>query len=129
MTTVLLVDDQDMVRSGFRLILSAADPAVHIVGEAGNGADGVAQARALRPDVVVMDIRMPGMDGIEATRRRRAAVPEVAVLVLTMFEDDETVFGAMRAGAPWLGRMRVKGSRASRSNSRRWSDSRSGSVT
>jgi DNA-binding NarL/FixJ family response regulator len=79
-------------------LLSSLD-GVEVVAEVDNGEDAVREAQLSRPDVVVMDVQMPGMDGIEATRRLRAAVPEVAVLVLTMFEDDETVFAAMRAGA------------------------------
>ncbi|WP_108667949.1 response regulator [Euzebya rosea] len=100
MIRVLLVDDQALMRAGFRMILDAEDD-VEVVGEAGDGVEAVEQARRLRPDVVLMDIRMPRMDGVEATRR--LAGPEVAdpvnVLVLTTFDLDEYVYGALRAGA------------------------------
>jgi DNA-binding NarL/FixJ family response regulator len=97
---VLLVDDQAVVRAGFRVMLGLADDLV-VVGEAATGREGVELARRTRPDVVLMDIRMPGMDGLDAT----AAItgdPHLAgtrVLVLTTFEIDEYVFGALRAGA------------------------------
>ncbi|QGQ18517.1 response regulator [Cellulomonas sp. JZ18] len=98
MTTVLLVDDQPLVRVGFRLILESSG-VVDVVGEAGDGATAVEQVRALRPDVVLMDVRMPGVDGIEATRRVVEAHPEVRVLVLTTFDLDEYAFAALGAGA------------------------------
>ncbi|MFB6821854.1 response regulator [Streptomyces virginiae] len=95
---VLLVDDQPLVRSGLRVLMAdTADLAV--VGEAGTGTDGVRLAAELRPDVVVMDIRMPGMDGIEATGLITAAAQDVKVLVLTTFDEDDHVYGALRAGA------------------------------
>ena len=100
MTTVLVVDDQDLVRSGFRLILEAAG--MDVLGEAGDGSRAVALARELVPDVVLMDVRMPGMDGIEATRLIRAEAGENGpprVLMLTTFDLDEYVFDALRAGA------------------------------
>ncbi|MFF4263765.1 response regulator [Streptomyces virginiae] len=95
---VLLVDDQPLVRSGLRVLM--ADTAdLEVVGEAGTGADGVRLAAELRPDVVVMDIRMPGMDGIEATGLITADAQDVRVLVLTTFDEDDHVYGALRAGA------------------------------
>ncbi|GAA3247119.1 response regulator transcription factor [Pseudonocardia petroleophila] len=98
MIRVLLADDQEMVRTGFRLILSAED-GVEVVGEAGNGVDAVARARALRPDVVLMDIRMPELDGLEATRLLTADAEPPRIVVVTTFDLDEYVYGALRAGA------------------------------
>jgi len=95
---VLLADDQPLLRRGFRMILEAED-GVTVAGEAGDGAEAVELARRVRPDVVLMDIRMPGTDGIEATRRITAAEPGVRVLVLTTFDLDEYAFGALQAGA------------------------------
>ncbi|MGW7068366.1 response regulator [Streptomyces sp. NPDC054855] len=95
---VVLADDQPLVRAGLR-VLMADTPGVVVVGEAGTGADAVRLARDARPDVVVMDIRMPGMDGIEATRRITAEMDSTRVLVLTTFDDDAYVYGALRAGA------------------------------
>jgi DNA-binding NarL/FixJ family response regulator len=97
---VLVADDQALVRAGFRVLIESA-PDVEVAGEAGTGEEAVALAREGRPDVVLMDIRMPVLDGIEATRRI-AADPDLAgcrVLVLTTFEADEYVFEALRAGA------------------------------
>jgi DNA-binding NarL/FixJ family response regulator len=96
-TSVLLVDDQPLLLLGFRLVLEAqAD--IEVVGEAGNGAQAVAMTRALRPDVVLMDVRMPVMDGILATREIVASCAS-RVLVLTTFDLDEYVYAALRAGA------------------------------
>jgi DNA-binding NarL/FixJ family response regulator len=94
---VLLVDDQELLRSGFRLILETTDD-IRVVGEAADGADAVEAARRLRPDVVLMDIRMGAVDGIEATRRIIAA-DAGRVVVLTTFDLDEYVYAALRAGA------------------------------
>jgi DNA-binding NarL/FixJ family response regulator len=98
MTTVLIVDDQPLQRLGFRMLLDAS-PETTVIGEAGHGADAVRQTAALRPDVVLMDIRMPGMDGIEATRRIVATGDRSRVLALTTFDLDEYAYGALRAGA------------------------------
>jgi DNA-binding NarL/FixJ family response regulator len=95
---VLVVDDQELVRAGFCVILDAADGIV-VVGEAGNGQDAVAQAQAHAPDVVLMDIRMPGMNGLEATRLITGSRPESKVVMLTTFDFDEYVYEALRAGA------------------------------
>ncbi|MFD7081087.1 response regulator [Streptomyces sp. NPDC059918] len=98
---VLLADDQPLVRSGLR-VLMADTPDLEVVGEAANGAEAVRMAAELAPDVVVMDIRMPEMDGIEATRRLTAAEGPgggARVLILTTFDEDEHVYGALRAGA------------------------------
>ncbi len=97
---VLIADDQQLIRAGFRLILST-QPGIDVVGEASNGADAVAMTLELHPDVVLMDIRMPGIDGIEATRQILAA-PSLAptrVLMLTTFDMDEYVYDALQAGA------------------------------
>jgi DNA-binding NarL/FixJ family response regulator len=96
--TVVIADDHPVVRNGLRALIDSL-PGLAVVGEAVDGESAVREAQLLRPDVVVMDVRMPGTDGLEATRRITAAVPGTAVLVLTMYEDDDTVFAAMRAGA------------------------------
>jgi DNA-binding NarL/FixJ family response regulator len=98
MTAVLLCDDQALVRVGLRKILDA-EPEIKVVGEAADGEDAVAEARRLRPDVVLMDIRMPVLDGIEATRRIVRAQPATRVMILTTFGLDEYVYDALRAGA------------------------------
>lgn len=98
MTTVLLVDDQALLRMGLRLVIES-EPDLTVVGEASDGRVAVEQVAALQPDVVLMDIRMPGMDGIEATRRVVAEHPSTRVLVLTTFDVDESAFAALRAGA------------------------------
>ncbi len=96
--SVLLADDQPLLRRGFRMILEA-EPDLTVVAEAGDGEEAADLARRNAPDVVLMDIRMPGTDGIEATRRITAADSRVRVLVLTTFDLDEYAFGALRAGA------------------------------
>jgi DNA-binding NarL/FixJ family response regulator len=98
MTTVLIADDQALVRVGLRKILEA-EPETSVLGEAGDGEDAVAEARRLRPDVVLMDIRMPVLDGIEATRRIVRSQPGTRVLILTTFGLDTYVYDALRAGA------------------------------
>ncbi|MFP5069588.1 response regulator [Pseudonocardia nantongensis] len=95
---VVLADDQEMVRTGFRLILSAEE-GIEVLGEAGTGEEAVARSRELRPDVVLMDIRMPGMDGIEATRTLAAGLAPPRIVVVTTFDLDEYVYGALRSGA------------------------------
>ncbi|GLX97114.1 response regulator transcription factor [Herbidospora sp. NBRC 101105] len=95
---VLLADDQPLIRTALRMVIADA-PGLEVAGEAGTGAEAVRLTRELGPDVVVMDIRMPGMDGIEATRRITEAGGSTRVVVLTTFDDDENVYGALRAGA------------------------------
>ncbi|MFS0853953.1 response regulator [Microbacterium sp. 179-I 3D4 NHS] len=95
---VMLVDDQQLVRRGFRMVLEAEDGIV-VVGEAGDGQAAVEAARAHRPDVVLMDVRMPGMDGIRATELITAMQPGCRVIVLTTFDLDEYAFGGLQAGA------------------------------
>jgi DNA-binding NarL/FixJ family response regulator len=95
---VLVVDDQSMVRAGFRMLL-AGEPDIEVVAEAGNGLEAVASAARLRPDVVLMDIRMPQLDGLEATRRILAADDASRVLILTTFDLDDYVYEALRIGA------------------------------
>ena len=98
MTSVLIVDDQPLQRFGFRMLLEAT-PDTEVVGEAGHGAEAVRRTAELRPDVVLMDIRMPGMDGIEATRQIIASGGRSRILVLTTFDLDEYAHAALRAGA------------------------------
>jgi DNA-binding NarL/FixJ family response regulator len=95
---VLIADDHPVVRRGLAALLGTLDD-FEVVGEAVDGDSAVRETQLLRPDVVLMDIRMPGSDGVEATRRIRACAPATAVLILTMHDDDATVFTAMRAGA------------------------------
>ena len=95
---VLLVDDDDLMRAGLRAVLSS-DDRVEVVGEAANGRIAVEQARSLRPDLVLMDVRMPDLDGIAATREVLVAAPETKVVILTTFEQDDYIFGALNAGA------------------------------
>ena len=98
MTQVLIVDDDDLMRAGLVELLTS-DSEIEITGEAATGREAVEQARRLTPDVVLMDVRMPDLDGIGATRELAAAAPEAKVLILTTFEQDDYVFGALRAGA------------------------------
>ena len=95
---VLIVDDQALVRLGFRMVLEA-EPDLHVVGEAGDGESATRLAVEAAPDVILMDVRMPGLDGIEATRRIVAANPAARVIILTTFDLDEYAFGGLRAGA------------------------------
>ena len=98
MIRVVLADDQALVRAGFRMILRA-EPGIEIAGEAANGLEAVALAESQRPAVVLMDVRMPELDGVQATARIARSCPDTRVLVLTTFDLDEIVYGALRAGA------------------------------
>jgi DNA-binding NarL/FixJ family response regulator len=98
MTTVLIADDQQLQRMGFRMLLDGT-PGMSVVGEASAGAETVRMVEQTHPDVVLMDVRMPGMDGIEATRRITAAGSRTRVLILTTFDLDEYVYAGLRAGA------------------------------
>jgi DNA-binding NarL/FixJ family response regulator len=97
-TRIMLVDDQALLRTGFRMVLEAEDDFT-VVAEAGDGAAAVALAADLHPDVILMDVRMPGIDGIEATRQITAACPDSRIIILTTFDLDEYAFGGLRAGA------------------------------
>jgi DNA-binding NarL/FixJ family response regulator len=95
---ILLVDDHPLVRNGLRALLASV-PDMTVVGEASTGEEAIAQAAELQPDIILMDLHMPGLNGIEATRRIVQAHPHIGILVLSMLEDDASVFAAMRAGA------------------------------
>src|SRR5919109_5576871 len=95
---VLIADDHPLFRDGLRTLLASA-PDTEVVGEAASGSEAIDRALELQPDLVVMDLHMPEVNGIEATRRIVESSPHVGVLVLTMFEEDDSVFAAMRAGA------------------------------
>jgi DNA-binding NarL/FixJ family response regulator len=95
---VLLVDDDDLMRAGLRAVLSS-DPSLEVVGEAVDGRDAVGRVGRLKPDVVIMDVRMPRLDGISATREILESAPDARVLMVTTFEEDEYIFGALSAGA------------------------------
>jgi RNA polymerase sigma factor (sigma-70 family) len=95
---VLIVDDDDLMRAGLKAVLSS-DETIDVVGEASNGRTAVQRVLELRPDVVLMDVRMPDLDGISATREVVAASPEAKVVILTTFEQDDYIFGALNAGA------------------------------
>jgi DNA-binding NarL/FixJ family response regulator len=95
---VLIVDDDDLMRAGLRGVLSS-DETIEVVGEAGDGREAAYRTRLLRPDVVLMDVRMPDLDGISATRELLVSFPDVKVVILTTFEQDDYIFGALNAGA------------------------------
>jgi DNA-binding NarL/FixJ family response regulator len=95
---LLIVDDDDLMRAGLRSVL-ASDAEIDVVGEVGGGRAAIGEARSLRPDVVLMDVRMPDLDGISATREVLSAWPDARVVILTTFENDEYIFGALSAGA------------------------------
>jgi len=95
---ILLVDDHPLVRGGLRALL-ASEPAISVVGEATDGGEAISRALELEPDVILMDLYMSEMNGIEATRQILRAQPRIGIIALTMLEDDDTVFAAMRAGA------------------------------
>ncbi|WP_067781917.1 response regulator [Actinomyces vulturis] len=98
MIRILLADDQALMRMGFSMVLNA-QPDIEVVGEAQDGHAAVTQARALKPDVILMDVRMPSMDGIEATRQIVEAIPDTRILILTTFDLDEYAFAGLKAGA------------------------------
>src|SRR5260370_30448671 len=95
---ILIADDHPLFRDGLRALLESV-PDLQVMGEAMTGNEVITQAASLQPDIVLMDIKMPGLNGIEATRRILQTSPHIRILILTMFEDDESVFAAVRAGA------------------------------
>jgi DNA-binding NarL/FixJ family response regulator len=95
---ILIADDHTLFRDGLRALLNSI-PEMEVAGEASTGEEVISQAAALQPDVVLMDIQMPGVNGIQATRRIVSTSPHIGIIVVTMFEDDDSVFAAMRAGA------------------------------
>lgn len=97
-TSILIADDEPAFRSGLRALLKSADD-LSLVGEAETGSEAIRLAAELQPDIILMDINMPGVNGIEATRRILNTSPHIGILILTMFEDEDSVFAAMRAGA------------------------------
>ena len=97
-TSILIADDEPAFRSGLRALLKSADE-LALVGDAETGSEAIRLAAELQPDIILMDINMPGVNGIEATRRILNTSPHIGILILTMFEDDDSVFAAMRAGA------------------------------
>ncbi len=98
MTRVLIADDDDLMRAGLAELLTA-DPTIEIIGQASTGREAVERARQLAPDVVLMDVRMPDLDGIGATQELSQSAPDTRILILTTFEQDDYIFGALRAGA------------------------------
>jgi DNA-binding NarL/FixJ family response regulator len=96
--TILLVDDQRLMRDGLRTLLELEED-LTVVGEAGTGEEALARYAELQPDIVLMDVRMPGMDGVEATRRLHSQWPEVKIIILTTFDEDEYIFEGLRSGA------------------------------
>src|SRR6201996_4693178 len=98
MISVLIADDQDLLRKGLRMLVEA-EPALHVAAEAGAGSQALAQARQLDPDVILMDVRMPGLDGIQATAQLARGGSRAKILMLTTFNLDEYVYHAMKAGA------------------------------
>ena len=98
MTRVLIVDDDDLMRAGLAAVLSS-DATIDVVGHAPTGREAIARTRRLQPDVVLMDVRMPDLDGIAATRELSSVAPAARVLILTTFEQDDYIFGSLRAGA------------------------------
>lgn len=97
-TSILIADDEPAFRSGLRALLKSADE-LALIGDAETGSEAIRLAAELQPDIILMDINMPGINGIEATRRILNTSPHIGILILTMFEDDDSVFAAMRAGA------------------------------